>query len=212
MKKILIYSQIDPYFINPILNEIANKYINFEIEVYISKPHPKRTIKTIITIFLFSKLLNIFKAFKNKEHLNSRIKIVNKIKKKYDLILCFGHQNKIKNLNSRIIFNFHLGNLVSQRGSFIFFHKFKYSWNYMALTCHQMTNTLDKGGIINQKKIYVKNLDAVGVLNLYKKNIIFIFDSINYILKKNHSYKSNISKQINKQPTYFEILKIYLRH
>ena len=31
MKKILIYSQIDPYFINPILNKIANKYINFDI-------------------------------------------------------------------------------------------------------------------------------------------------------------------------------------
>jgi len=214
MKKILIYSQVDPYFINPVLNELSKKYINFQIEICVSKPSFKRVIKTIITIIIFSKLSNILKVFKNRERLRSKIKIVKETKKNYDLILCFGHQNKIKNLNSRIIYNFHLGNLISQRGSFIFFHKFKYSFNYIALTCHQITSALDKGKIINQKRYYSKNLDAIGIINLYKKNMSFFFDSINLILEKKNLYKINISKpkQINKQPTYSEIIKVSFKH
>lgn len=213
MKKILIYSQIDPYFTNFLLNHIVNKYINYQIELYVSKPSLKRWIKTIIAIILFSKLSNVFKVIKNRVDLNSKIKIVKEVNKNYHLILCIGHQNKIKIPNKRIIYNFHLGSLSSQRGSFIFFHKFKYNWNYIFLTCHQMTNFLDKGKIINQKKIYSKDLDAIEILNLYKKNIQFIFDSINLISKKKNFYKINISKpkQINKQPTYFEIIKISLK-
>ena len=94
------------------------------------------------------------------------------------------HQNKLKINKRTSIYNFHLGNLQNQRGSFIFFYKFKYFWKDIDLTFHQMSKGFDKGLVINKKKINCRDYDAIEILNLYKKNVPFIIKSIELCLKK----------------------------
>lgn len=212
MKKILIFTQDDPFFINPILNRVTKRYKKFKIEVVFSKSSLNRKIKTAIILILFSNLYNFFKLFFKREKLTNKITVKKNVQiKEYFLVLCISHQKKIL-VNNRVkIYNFHLGNIESQRGSFIFFYKFKYFWSHINLTCHLMSNIWDAGKIVGQKKIYCKKLDAIEILNLYKKNIFFIYQFIDSFIKKKKIKIIKIKKKLktHKQPTLIEIFKVY---
>ena len=105
------------------------------------------------------------------------------------------------------IYNFHLGNLINQRGSFIFFYKFKNKWDKISLTCHKITNELDKGEIIKEKEFDCKNMDSIQILSLYIKNINFIKTCIDIIKNNNYISYTVTHEKAYKQPTFYEIIK-----
>ena len=77
------------------------------------------------------------------------------------------------------IYNFHLGSLKTQRGSFIFFYKFLKKWGEITLTFHEMSEKYDVGKVINEKKIILKkNTTASDIFFIYLENQNFLIDSI----------------------------------
>ena len=206
-KTILLYSQDNFFFINSIINRLNKKYKIFLIESDVSF---LKKIKVLICLLLFSKLSTIINIIKNGQKLNKDI-IRNKMPKKFTLAVSIAHQKKIIKKNKKI-YNFHLGNLNNQRGSFIFFYKFKYMWKYISLTCHEITDIFDKGDIICSKKISVKNKNAVEILNLYHDNFSFISNTIELILSSKFKPKKIINfKKINKTPSFYEILMCFIK-
>ena len=77
-----------------------------------------------------------------------------------------------------------MGNLNSQRGSFIFFYKFLYNWKTLSLSCHLISEKFDTGILICQKFPQKKKILPLEIMNLYNENYDFIFKSIDIILKK----------------------------
>ena len=101
-KTILLYSQNNIFFINPIINRLSKKYKIFLIESNVSF---LKRIKVLICIFLFSKLSTIISIIKNAQRLNKDI-IRNKIPKKFTLAISIDHQNKIIKKNKKKIYTF----------------------------------------------------------------------------------------------------------
>ena len=104
--------------------------------------------------------------------------------KHYDYGLSIYYTKKLK-LQKYKIYNFHLGSLYNQRGSFIFFHKFIHGWTSIDLTFHEIQKNFDMGYIINKKIIKnLKKMNAFETMILYLKNLNFLDKSIDKIEKK----------------------------
>lgn len=207
MKKIIIFTQKDFIFTYKILNSIINKFENYEVYLKFGKTSLFRKIKILLCLFLFSNIKELISLIRI-EKLSNKFKFINEEKnEKFEFGLIINYPMKIlaKDYN---IFNFHLGNLDNQRGSFIFFYKFKKKWDQISLTFHKITDELDKGLIINEKKITCTSMSSFQILNLYISNIDFINKSIDMIINNNYTF-SNVtdSKEICKQPTFIEIIK-----
>ena len=96
---------------------------------------------------------------------------INKIEKDYDFGLNVYGINKIS-LQKYKIFNFHLGSLKNQRGSFIFFYKFLYNWKSIDLTFHEVNEKYDVGKIYNRRKIELgSKTNATDICFLYLSNL-----------------------------------------
>ena len=135
MKNIIIYTTNDKIVSLHLVNKIVSlkKFKNCNIDILISKPNFIRKIKILIVIFFFGSLKDLIKNIKNSISINQILsqnkncKIIKSVNKEYDIGLSVYNIVKIK-LQKFKIYNFHLGSLKYQRGSFIFFYKFIKNW------------------------------------------------------------------------------------
>ena len=134
-------------------------------------------------------------------------KLIDKIEGHYDFGLNIYGMNKIK-LQKYKIYNFHLGSLFNQRGSFIFFYKFIYDWQSVDLTFHEVNNKFDVGKIYNTRTINLeKKTNATDICFLYLNNLDFLKESI-LKLKDNHINEYKEYKKINLVPSFFKLIKL----
>jgi hypothetical protein len=213
MKKIILYTVNDGLFTLPIIKRICGDlHKKFTIDIFIGKPNFIRKIKVLLVFILFGSLSNLIILFKRRTKLNdlSKIKnvsIVNNNKKNYYFGLSMNYPKKIL-LQNYNIYNFHLGNFLSQRGSFIFFYKYLYKWKTLDLTFHKINNNYDSGLILNQKTESIKNKNATDICLLYNNNHRFIKKSITQIKKKNKN--KFVSGKLNIEPSFYLIIKVYI--
>lgn len=216
MKRIIIFTSNDEIFSFRIVEKIINykKFKNFNFEIILTNPPLTRKIKLLLVVFFSGGIHDLLKIYNNrvkKKHLLKRnVQFVSSLKKKYNFGISINYLNKIK-LKKYKIFNFHIGNLFNQRGSFVFFYKFLYNWNYVDLTCHLISSKFDSGYILKKKKIDVrKNFTPIKIINLYNLNITFIINCIKSIIKGNVKYKyQNKNKKLNYVPSYSKIFSNY---
>ena len=134
MKNIIIYTTNDEIvslkLVDKILSEIEFK--KFQFDIIVSNSSFFRKIKVLIVLIFFGSINDLLKRFKNKislkellsKHKNCRI--IKNVAKKYDFGLNVYGINKL-DIQKFKIYNFHLGSLINQRGSFIFLYKFLYN-------------------------------------------------------------------------------------
>ena len=221
MKKVVIYTTEDKVISLQLVYKIISnpKYKDFKFDIYLTKPKMLRKIKIFIVLFLFGSLKDFFKKLNHQTSVskilksNRNCKVITEVKKKYDFGLSVYCSSKIK-VEKFKIYNFHLGSLKNQRGSFIFFYKFIKNWNEVSLTFHEISDRFDVGEIINERKINLnKSCVATDIFFIYLKNLDFLDESINKI-KKGKRKKYNNFEKLNLVPSFFklfkEILKYYL--
>ena len=87
-------------------------------------------------------------------------------------------------------------------------YKYIFKWKSVDLTFHKISNKLDNGEIINQRKIALKKINAINLIALTLQNKDFYLKSI-FLLnnKKRNKYKKKPVGPINKEPSFFKILK-----
>ncbi|OUW69314.1 MAG: hypothetical protein CBD62_00320 [Candidatus Pelagibacter sp. TMED202] len=216
MKKILIYTTNDKVISLQLVNKIVsdNKFKNYEFDIHLSKADFLRKIKILITMLFFGSLkmfiknLNYTISIKEILKKNVNCKVINKVdeNKKYDFGLSVYCSSKIK-LQKFKIYNFHLGNLKNQRGSFIFFYKFIKKWKNISLSFHEISEKYDVGKVLNEKKIdLADNCKASDIFFVYLDNLNFLSESIEKIDFVEGKLYDNVEK-LNLVPSFFSIFK-----
>ena len=110
------------------------------------------------------------------------------------------------------IYNFHLGSLKNQRGSFIFFYKYIYGWNSIDLTFHQVNEKYDVGKIYNKRTIYLdKKTNATDICFLYLNNLDFLKESILKLKEENFTEFKEFEK-MNLVPSFKEMFKLIFNY
>ena len=218
-KKIIIFSTIDSIISIPLVYHVVSqkKYKKFKFDIIFMKSNFIRKIKVLIVIMLFGSIVKLIKKIFSGKTIKDLIKFKNVeiIKrydnKYYDYGLSIYYTKKLK-LQKYKIYNFHLGNLYNQRGSFIFFHKFAHNWSSISLTFHEIQKKFDMGYIINKKKIKnLKKINAFETMILYLNNLNFLDQSIDKIGKKMRKSKLKRIKKLYTIPTIKEIFSCYLK-
>ena len=213
MKNIIIYTTNDEIVSLHLVNKIVSleRYKDCNIDIFLSKPNFIRKLKVLLVIIFFGSIKELFKNKKNritiKEILdnNKNCKVIKFINKNYDYGLSVYCSVKIQ-LQKFKIYNFHLGSLEYQRGSFIFFYKFLRDWNKIILTFHEITKRYDVGKIINEKEILLKNnCVATDILFAYLKNLEFLNESIKKLETPNKKEYKNFEK-LNLVPSFFNLI------
>ncbi len=219
MKNIIIYTTNDEIvslkLVDKILSEIEFK--KFQFDIIVSNSSFFRKIKVLIVLIFFGSINDLLKRFKNKislkellsKHKNCRI--IKNVAKKYDFGLNVYGINKL-DIQKFKIYNFHLGSLINQRGSFIFLYKFLYNWNTIDLTFHEVTKKYDVGKIFNKRTINLNiNDSATKICFLYLDNLDFLKESINKIEDNNYIEHKEYNK-INLVPSFFNLIKLIIRY
>ena len=218
-KKIIIFSTIDSIISIPLVYHVVSqkKYKKFKFDIIFMKSNFIRKIKVLIVIILFGSIIQLTKKMFSGKTIKDLIKFKNVeiIKrydnKHYDYGLSIYYTKKLK-LQKYKIYNFHLGNLYNQRGSFIFFHKFIHKWSSIDLTFHEIKKKFDMGYIINKKKIKnLKKINAFETMILYLNNLNFLDKSIDKIENKIRKSKPKRAKKLYTIPTIKEIFSCYLK-
>ena len=218
-KKIIIFSTIDSIISIPLVYHVVSqkKYKKFKFDIIFMKSNFIRKIKVLIVIMLFGSIIQLIKKIFSGKTIKDLIKFKNVeiIKrydnKYYDYGLSIYYTKKLK-LQKYKIYNFHLGNLYNQRGSFIFFHKFIHKWSSIDLTFHEIQKKFDMGYIINKKKIKnLKKINAFETMILYLNNLNFLDQSIDKIENKIRKSKLKRIKKLYTIPTIKEIFSCYLK-
>ena len=218
-KKIIIFSTIDSIISIPLVYHVVSqkKYKKFKFDIIFMKSNFIRKIKVLIVIILFGSIIQLIKKIFSGKTVKDLIKFKNvKIIKRYDnkrynYGLSIYYTKKLK-LQKYKIYNFHLGSLYNQRGSFIFFHKFIHKWSSIDLTFHEIQKKFDMGYIINKKKIKnLKKINAFETMILYLNNLNFLDQSIDKIGKKMRKSKLKRIKKLYTIPTIKEIFSCYLK-
>ena len=218
-KKIIIFSTIDSIISIPLVYHVVSqkKYKKFKFDIIFMKSNFIRKIKVLIVIILFGSIIQLIKKIFSGKTIKDLIKFKNVeiIKrydnKHYDYGLSIYYTKKLK-LQKYKIYNFHLGNLYNQRGSFIFFHKFIHKWSSIDLTFHEIQKKFDMGYIINKKKIKnLKKINAFETMILYLNNLNFLDQSIDKIGNKIRKSKLKKIKKLYTIPTIKEIFSCYLK-
>lgn len=219
MKNIIIHTTNDEVvslkLVDKILSDKEFKNYNFDIIVYNS--NFIRKLKVLIVFFLFGSIKRFFKESKKKVSISSILlkykncKLVNKIEGDYDFGLNVYGISKIKLQNYKI-YNFHLGSLYNQRGSFIFFYKFIYNWQSIDLTFHEVNEKYDVGKIYNKRTI---NLDekttATDICFLYLDNLDFLKESIIKLKDKPFDEYKDYEK-INLVPSFIKLFILTINY
>ena len=218
-KKIIIFSTIDSTISIPLVYHVVSqkKYKKFKFDIIFMKSNFIRKIKVLIVIILFGSIIQLIKKIFSGKTIKDLIKFKNVeiIKrydnKHYDYGLSIYYTKKLK-LQKYKIYNFHLGSLYNQRGSFIFFHKFIHKWSSIDLTFHEIQKKFDMGYIINKKKIKnLKKINAFETMILYLNNLNFLDQSIDKIENKIRKSKLKRIKKLYTIPTIKEIFSCYLK-
>ena len=218
-KKIIIFSTIDSIISIPLVYHVVSqkKYKKFKFDIIFMKSNFIRKIKVLIVIILFGSIIQLIKKIFSGKTIKDLIKFKNvKIIKRYDdkhydYGLSIYYTKKLK-LQKYKIYNFHLGSLYNQRGSFIFFHKFIHKWSSIDLTFHEIQKKFDMGYIINKKKIKnLKKINAFETMILYLNNLNFLDRSIDKIENKIRKSKLKKIKKLYTIPTIKEIFSCYLK-
>tara|TARA_B100000963_G_C22621051_1_gene669992 strand:- start:1230 stop:1910 length:681 start_codon:yes stop_codon:yes gene_type:complete len=215
MKKIIIYTTNDKVISLQLVNKIIShdKFKDYKFDIILVKAEFLRKIKILIVMFFFGSLMDFLKKLINKISIeeilkkNNNCRHIDKIDEntKYDFGLSVYCSNKIK-IPQFKIYNFHLGSLKTQRGSFIFFYKFLKNWNEITLSCHEMSEKFDVGKVINEKKINLKaNTKASDIFFLYLENQNFLIDSINKLSTSQGKNYDNYEK-LHLVPSFFQLL------
>ena len=129
MKNIIIYTSEDELISFPIVKKIIKKkkFKNFRFDLIMTKPSFIRKLKVLIIIFFSRSLNELLQLYYKRVTINElnlkNVKILSQPRKKYDFGISINYLKKIKKKRFNI-YNFHLGNLYSQRDSFIFFYKY----------------------------------------------------------------------------------------
>ncbi len=215
MKKIIIYTTNDEFLSLKLVDKIISNdiYKNFKIDIFITKANFIRKIKILIVLIFFGSLKDLFQNLKSKITIkdilkkNKNCKIIESVNENYDYGLSVYCASKIE-LQDFKIYNFHLGNLQFQRGSFIFFYKFIKNWSSITLTFHEISEKFDVGKIINEKKILLeKNCNATDIFFIYINNLDFLIESLNLI--KNNKGKEYLEyDKINIVPSFTNLFKL----
>ena len=218
-KKIIIFSTADSLISIPLVHHVIShkKYNNYEFDVFLTRKSLIRSIKVLLVIIFFGSFFDLIKSFKTRkkiEDLNKfkNVRILKKIvKNDYDYGLNIYGIIKLK-LQKYKIYNFHLGSLSNQRGSFIFYYKYLHNWDNISLTFHQMENRFDTGKILNERKIKnIKNKNAFYIIKLYLNNLDFLISSINKIDKRIKYKKYKKFKKLFLVPGFPELIKSILK-
>ena len=218
-KKIIIFSTIDSIISIPLVYHVVSqkKYKKIKFDIIFMKSNFIRKIKVLIVIILFGSIIQLIKKIFSGKTIKDLIKFKNVeiIKrydnKHYDYGLSIYYTKKLK-LQKYKIYNFHLGSLYNQRGSFIFFHKFIHEWSSIDLTFHEIKKKFDMGYIINKKKINnLKKINAFETMILYLNNLNFLDQSIDTIGNKIRKSKLKRIKKLYTIPTIKEIFSCYLK-
>ena len=217
MKNIIIHTTNDEVvslkLVDKILSDKEFKNCNFDIIIYDS--NFIRKLKVLIVFFLFGSIKRFFKESKKKVSINSILlkykncKLVDKIQGDYDFGLNVYGISKIKLQNYKI-YNFHLGSLYSQRGSFIFFYKFIYNWQSIDLTFQEVNEKYDVGKIYNKRTINLnEKKTATDICFLYLDNLDFLKESI-LKLKDNNINEYKEYKKINLVPSFPKLIRLII--
>lgn len=218
-KKIIIFSTIDSIISIPLVYHVVSqkKYKKFKFDIIFMKSNFIRKIKVLIVIILFGSIIQLINKIFSGKTIKDLIKFKNvEIIKRYnnrhyDYGLSIYYTKKLK-LQKYKIYNFHLGSLYNQRGSFIFFHKFIHKWSSIDLTFHEIQKKFDMGYIINKKKIKnLKKINAFETMILYLNNLNFLDQSIDKIENKIRKLKLKKIKKLYTIPTIKEIFSCYLK-
>ncbi len=213
MKKVIIYTTKDEVISLHLVNFIVTdpKFENCKIDIKLSNPSFLRKIKILLVIIFFGSIKTFFKNLKNKISLaeilnnNKNCKVVKNVIGEYDYGLSVYCSEKIQMQNFKI-YNFHLGSLKNQRGSFIFFYKFIKNWNKISLTFHEISEKFDVGKIINERELDLKeDCKATDIFFLYLNNKDFLIQSINKISNFENKEHKNYDK-LHLVPSMFKLL------
>ena len=213
MKKVIIYTTKDEVISLHLVNSIVTdpKFENCKIDIKLSNPSFLRKIKILLVIIFFGSIKTFFKNLKNKISLteilnnNKNCKVVKNVIGEYDYGLSVYCSEKIQMQNFKI-YNFHLGSLKNQRGSFIFFYKFIKNWNKISLTFHEISEKFDVGKIINERELDLKeDCKATDIFFLYLNNKDFLIQSINKISNFENKEHKNYDK-LHLVPSMFKLL------
>lgn len=213
MKKIIIYTTKDEVISLHLVKEIITHdfFSNYKIDIILSKPSFFRKIKIFIVIVFFGSIKDFINQLKNKVSVkeilkNKNCNLVKKVEKNYDFGLSVYCSSKIK-VEKFKIYNFHLGSLEFQRGSFIFFYKFIKDWGKVNLTFHEISERFDVGKIINEREIELdENCKATDIFFLYLKNLDFLIQSIKKIDSPERKEYKNFTK-LNLVPSFYKLIK-----
>tara|TARA_B100001057_G_scaffold485722_1_gene565824 strand:+ start:36 stop:710 length:675 start_codon:yes stop_codon:yes gene_type:complete len=219
MKNIIIHTTNDEIVSLKLVDKILSdkEFKNYNFDIIVSDTNFLRKLKVLIVIILFGSIARLVKENKNKVTLKSILsnykncRLINKIENDYDFGLNVYGLNKI-NLQKYRVFNFHLGSLKNQRGSFIFFYKFIYNWKIIDLTFHEVNEKYDVGKIYNRRRIELSsNTNATDICFLYLTNLDFLKqsikkkDEVDYIEYKDY-------KKINLVPSFTKLLILIIKY
>jgi len=218
-KKIIIFSTADSLISIPLVHHVIShkKYKDYKFDIFLTKRNFIRSIKVLLVIIFYGSFFDLIRSFSNKKKMKDlkkfkNVKILKKvIKSNYDFGLSIYATTKLK-LQKYKIYNFHLGSLSNQRGSFIFYYKYFYNWDSISLTFHQIEDQFDVGRILNERKIKnIKNKNAFYVIKLYLDNLNFLVSSFDKIGKKIKYRKYKKFKKLFLVPGFSELMKSILQ-
>lgn len=219
-KKVIIFSTNDKIISIPLVYHIVSqkKFKNVKFDIYFINSKIIRKIKVLLSVILFgslSHLLSKFSKSKSKNDLKvfKNVNLINNFEdNEYDYGLSVYFTKKLK-VQKYKIYNFHLGSLLNQRGSFIFFYKFLENWSKIDLTFHEIEKDFDKGNIINTKTIFdLKKMNASEIMTLYLENKSFLIDSIDKIKKSKFKKKLKTVKKLYVIPSFSKIFYYYFKY
>ena len=210
-KNIILYVNNDEIFTFPILYYVIKRFSKiYNFSIKLSNTSLIKKIKIILIIILDGSYKKLFYFYKKRINIKKllvfkNVKLIKSEKKKnYIFGLSINYPKKIINKNIPI-YNFHFGNLETQRGTFIFFYKKIYSWTTIDLTFHKINDKFDSGKIINKRNINVKNLKSLEMIALLLKHKDFYINSIYKINKRIKSKKIKNIQSLNKEPGFLKI-------
>ena len=215
MKNIIIHTTNDEVVSLRLVDKIISDsdFQNYNFDIFLNNSNFLRKLKVFLVFFFFGSIKSLLRESKKRVSIESIVsnykncKLIDKIEGHYDFGLNIYGINKIK-LQKYKIYNFHLGSLFNQRGSFIFFYKFIYDWQSVDLTFHEVNNKFDVGKIYNTRTINLKKkTNATDICFLYLNNLDFLKESI-LKLKDNHINEYKEYKRINLVPSFSKLIKL----
>lgn len=209
--RVKIFASNDSFFTRPLIFIILNSFPkDTSFYIHYETLSLNRKLKSILVLFLFSPFFQFIKIFlKKKYYLN---KNYDYDFEDYDLGIIINYPKLLK-LHKYPLYNFHLGNIENQRGSFVYFYRFLYEWKKISLSFYKLTEErFDVGMLINSISFNCSKKSALDILELYEKNPNFIEKSISLTTKKkfyNFKNKKKGYEKLNVAPSWYLIFKTF---